>query len=255
MPRDQAVLASTGTVALAGAACAAPGVPTPVAAVLGIALLAAPGWALAQVLVPRARGLESLAVTAGLALSVPAFGGLALFAAGVPLRRPAWIALLVVVTLAADAVLFARCRSDWAGWATGFRLRPPALHHRRRLAALAAAAAFAAAAVVAGGGVGLAGAARQHYRPFTQLWLTVPTGSPAVADLGVRSHEQRTARYLLVVERPGRAATFTRLSLRNGQSWHTSVPFRSAAGITAELYRFPDIGRPYRYVRATGAQG
>jgi uncharacterized membrane protein len=248
---DRAVLAATGTVALAGAACAAPGVPILVAAVPGIALLAAPGWALAQVLVPRAKGLEWLAVTAGLALSVPALGGLALFAAGIPLRRPAWTALLVVVTLAADAVLFTRCRSDGAGWAPGFRPWRPALPHRRHLAA------FAAAVIVAGGGVGLAGAgaARQPYPPFTQLWVTVPKGSPAVADLGVRSHEQRTCRYLLVVERPGRTATFTRLNLRTGQSWHTSVPFRSAGGIMAELYRFPDIARPYRYVRIWGHAG
>jgi len=107
MGRSQADVAATALVAVAACAAAAGGVPAPVMIVLGIALFAAPGYLLGQLLLgSRVAGLERVVVITGLALAVPVLGGLLLYAARVPLHRPGWLGLLAGVTLASDAALF-----------------------------------------------------------------------------------------------------------------------------------------------------
>ena len=99
--------------AVAVLACAAVPLQAPVAvmAVLGLALFAAPGYLLSQLLLgPDGAGLERLAVGVGLALSVPVIGGLLLSVAGRPLNRTAWLLLLAGVTLAADVLVYLRRR-------------------------------------------------------------------------------------------------------------------------------------------------
>src|ERR1035438_4188037 len=103
MRGNQADIAVTAAVAALACAAAAAGAPVAVTIVLGLALLAMPGYLLAQLLLgPGTAGLERTLAAVGLALIVPIVGGLVLYAAGVPLHRASWLAVLAGVTLAAD---------------------------------------------------------------------------------------------------------------------------------------------------------
>ena len=94
------------------------GAPAVLTALTGMALLAAPGYLLSKLLLgPAAAAMDRVLAGAALALSVPVLGGLALHAAGVPLHKPAWLALLAGLTLAADVALL--------------RARPPRQGRRR----------------------------------------------------------------------------------------------------------------------------
>jgi hypothetical protein len=87
--------------AVAGLACvlALTGAPAILTALTGMALLAAPGYLLSKLLLgPDAAAMDRVLTGAALALSVPVLGGLALHAAGVPLHKPAWLALLAGLT-------------------------------------------------------------------------------------------------------------------------------------------------------------
>ena len=243
MRRSQADVLAIAAVALVSCSVALAGAPAAVAALPGIALFAACGYAWGQVLLgTRVSALERVVVATGLALAVPVLGGLALDAAGIPLHRAAWAGLLTGVTLAGDGALLMRRR---AGRAAPFRWPP----RGRRLPARHLAA-FAAAIVIAAGGVGLAraGAAMQHHPGYAQLWLAARDGNGSADDLGVTSHERGTTRYLLVLERNGRLASSWSFTLADGQTWHRPVPVTGSRLIRADLYKLPDLSHPYRYV-------
>ena len=131
MRRVQADLAITAAVAVLAVVATAVGAPIVITAVLGIALLAAPGYVLGQLLFgSHISGLERIAVATGLALCVPVLGGLLIVAAGLPLDRTTWLGLLAGVTLVSDVILLWRRRrrglhrtqsgQRWEGW----RLQP-----------------------------------------------------------------------------------------------------------------------------------
>jgi len=242
---DLGIAAATAVLACAAAVLHA---PAAVMAILGAALFAAPGYLLCQLLPgPDRAGLERLAVAAGLALSVPAIGGLLLYAAGRRLDRTSWLLLLTAVTLAADLMVYLRRRH-------GRTVRPGRGERGRRIPQRHAAA-FAAAAVMACCAVGLArqGAAAQHYPGYTQLWADRAPGNAATVRLGVGNHEGRTMRFLLVYVDNGHRAASWHLVLADGQAWQRSQ--RAAAGhaVRAELFRLPDASRPYRYVALAAA--
>jgi hypothetical protein len=239
--RKQADLVVTAAVAILACVSAALGAPVAITAVLGIVLLAAPGYLFGQLLLGAwITGLERVAVLTGLALCVPILGGLLLFVIGVPLHRAAWLALLAGATLVGDLVLFWRRRGTRAAFGWSREGRTPARHI----------VAFAAAAVIAVGALGLAraGAAIQHYPGFTQLWLAHPNADAATANLGVGNYEGKTVRYRLVLLRNGHTAASWNLTLANGQTWDESPVFSSRYAITAYLYRLPDLVHPYRNV-------
>jgi hypothetical protein len=231
--------------AAAAAACAAAALrmPAGVTAVPGLALFAAPGYLLGQVLAgPGRPALERLAVSAGLALCVPVIGGLLLYLARLPLDRASWLGLLAGVTVAAAVLVFLRRRRSQqeAGGPRPprWRLRPgPSV-------------AFGLAVLIAAGAVGLArvGAAEQHYPGFTQLWLVRPHAGASTVSLGVSNDEGATTRYQLVLLRNGKVTDRWNLTLRNGQVWRRTPPY--TANIAAHLYRLPDFARPYREVGA-----
>jgi hypothetical protein len=240
-------LAIAAAVAVLACAAAALGAPVAVTAVLGIALLAAPGYLLGQLLFHSGMaGLERLAVVTGLALCVPILGGLLLYAFGVPLHRAAWLGLLAGVTLLGDLALLLRRRGghaapfswQWEGW------RLPIPH----------VVAYGAAVVIVICAVGLAriGAGIQHYPGFTQLWLAHPNANADIADLGVGNYEGKTMRYRLVLVRNGLPPVTWNLTLANGQTWQRSPGF--SPYIAADLYRLPDTVQPYRSV-VIGAKG
>ena len=245
MGRSQADVAVTAFVGAMACVAAATGAPTPVMTVLGIALFAAPGYLLGQLLVgSQVTGLERVAVITGLALCVPVLGGLLLYAAAVPLHRSGWLGLLALTTLAGDVALFLR---RLAGRAAPFSWQPAWRAPRRQVAA------FAAAALIAGGAVGLAriGVALQPQRGFTQLWLSPQRRNTHALSLGVGNDQGRPTSYRLVLLRNGRVSATWNFTLTAGQTWQRSVPLTSAGTVAARLYRLPDLTRPYRHVSAS----
>jgi hypothetical protein len=251
MHRSQADVWVIAVIAAIGAYVAKSGAPAAVMIVIGIALLAAPGYLLAELLLAsRIAGVERVVVATGLALVVPVLGGLVLAAAKLPLHREAWFGLLVAVTLVCDVALFFR---RWAGraapfsWPAGWRLAP---WHT---------AAFCAAVLIAAGGLGLAryGAAIQPEPRFTQLWLSPRSETAPSASLGVTNDEGHTTSYRLVLLHNGRLNAIWNLTLADGQTWQRAVPFSDKTTIAAELYRLPNLSRRYRYVAvaALGASG
>jgi hypothetical protein len=220
--------------------------PEPVTIVLGLGLFAAPGYVWSDVLLSsRERGLERAAVAAGLSLIVPVLGGLGLYAAGIPLSRPAWVGLLSLVTLAgaATALITRRRRRDDPD------LGQPEPKPRRRGSAWHVVA-FGAAAIIAVAAVGLAvvSAQAQKYPGYTQLWLAPLPGQSASAALGVGNEQGGTTQYRLVLRRKGRVSATWNLTLVDGQSWQRTISYTTSVAMSADLYRLPDLRDPYRQV-------
>jgi hypothetical protein len=243
MGRNQADVAVTAVVAVLSIGAAAAGAPVAVMTVLGLALFAAPGYLLSQLLIgSRTSGLEQVCVAVGLALAVPVLGGLLLYAVGVPLHRPGWLGLLAGVTLAADAALFARRRAGRAApvsWPRQWWRIPPG-----RLAIFAAAVLVAAAAVT----LARIGVSDQPQPGFTQLWLSPAPQKPDTLILGISNNQGSTTSYRLVLLRNSQVSATWNLTLAKGQTWQRSVPVTGTYTLTADLYRPPDLTHPYRYV-------
>jgi hypothetical protein len=290
--RNQADLVTTVALAVLAGAAAWAGASTAVMVVLGIGLLAAPGYVWGEVILgPAVTGLERVAVAAGLSLAGPILGGLLLQLGGFSLRRATWVSLLVILTLVGDAVLLLlRRRADppdcadqhdregrphrtgWTGAAMAIwraaRTRGAVAAGRAVWTSGSAAArgrrlltwpvaAFGAAVLIAAGGVGLAryGAAVQHDPGFTQLWLTPPSRHAPAAELGVSNHQGTVMRYWLVLDRNGHTTATRDLTLADGQTWQWRVPFTGHSAISASLYRLPDLAHPYRHVFAAVRTG
>jgi hypothetical protein len=247
MRGSHADLAVIAAVAVLACGAAAGGAPVAVTAVLGMALFAAPGYLLGQLLGSPIGGLERAVVVTGLALVVPILGGLLLYAARVPLHRDAWLGLLAGMTLVGGVALFLRRRAGRAApfaWPRGaWRLLPP--RH---------AVAFGAAVVIAACGLAVArlGVALQHNPGFTQLWLSARDKNARTASLGVSNQQGNTTRYVLVLLRNGTVSATWNLTLADGQTWQQVVPVTARYAVAANLYRLPDLGRPYRHVTTPG---
>ncbi|MEP7022247.1 MAG: hypothetical protein ABJB47_00205 [Actinomycetota bacterium] len=247
MRRDHLDLDVTGAVAVLACAAVVVGAPVPVTAVFGIALFAAPGYLLSQLLLGSALpALERAIAAAALAFCVPVLGGLLLYAAGIPLHRTAWLGLLAGLTLAGDVALLMRRRVS--GPVAAVRRRPG------RPVAARHAGAFGAAVLIVIGALAVArvGADKQPSPRFTQLWLVHRDADAPTASLGVGNHEGRTTQYRVVLLRNGRAAARWTFSLANGRSWHKSPGVTGSPAITVNLFRLPDGTTPYRHVSLSG---
>jgi len=247
MSHNHADLGIAVTVAVLACAAALAGAPVAATIVLGILLLAAPGYLLSQLLFGAdIAGLERLVIIVVLAASVPILGGLPLVAAGVPLHRPAWLGLLAGATLA--SALAVLTRRIWQGR----HGRPADVTAERRKWRIPVwhAVGFAIAVLIAGGAVGLAsaGAAKQPYAGFTQLWLVADKPNGTNASLGVTNHEGRAVRYRLVLFDDSHVSATWTLDLSNGRSWERATQFTGFDTLTAKLYRLPDLSSAYRYV-------
>lgn len=245
MRRSHADIGVTAAVAILSCGATVENAPVPVTAVPGTALLASIGYVWVKVLFDhRVAGLERVAIAAGLALSVPVLGGLALQEAGVSLHRVAWASLLAGVTLVGDAILMARGGVIYPATAGKRSMTWP----QAKLHVVI----FGAAVAVAAGAVTLAsiGATTQHYPGFTQLWLSVHGGA-VTASLGVSNQQGSTKQYRLILLRKGRASETWNLTLSNGQVWQQTIRI-SRKYATAKLYLMPDLSHPYRYV-STGS--
>jgi hypothetical protein len=283
MDRSQADVAATALVAVLACVAAAAGAPVAMMTVLGVALFAAPGYLLGQLLTgSRTAGLERVAVMTALALVVPILSGLLLNVAGVPLHRPGWLGLLAGMTLAADTALFARRRAAGAGRAdrtatrvlpaTGIQAAPagsavpglpasdlaaPGRPRPGRPTARWHLVVFAVAIVVAAAAVGLAatGAARQSQAHFTQLWLSPQRPGAHTLSMGVTNDEGSATSYRLVLRRDGQVIGTWSLTLGDGRTWQRQVPYTGKQVVAAGLYRQPDLTHPYRYVSVGPSSG
>jgi hypothetical protein len=248
MAGSQVDIAVTGAVAALALGDAATGAPAPVTIVLGIALFAAPGYLLAQLLLgPGIGAMERVAVGGGLAFAVPVLGGMLLYAADVPLHRVGWLILFCMVTLAADVSLLLRRRRPGASACPAApKLRLPPRH----------AAVLGAAVLVAACGVVLARAAvaLQHTPAFTELWLSPRAGHAPLASLGVSNQQGITTRYRLTLLRDGRVHETWTFRLSSGKAWQRAVRYDPRYPLAANLYRFPDLSHPYRHVTTPGQE-
>jgi hypothetical protein len=238
-----ATIVVTAAAAILSFAAIVVGAPTPITAVLGIAMLASLGCVWIQVLLGRdIAGLERITVATGLTVAVPVLGGLALQGAGVPLHRTAWAGLLTCVTLTGDVLLAIRYQATR-------RTTTPRQPHRWRLSFWETVA-YGAAVVIAVGAVGVArvGAAIQHYPGYTELWLSPQPGNSATAALGVSNHQGSTERYRLILLHRRHVAAIWNITLSNGQTWQRTVPITINRNTIADLYLMPDVTHPYRYV-------
>jgi hypothetical protein len=238
-----ATIAVTAAAAILSFAAIVVGAPTPVTAVLGIAMLASLGCVWIQVLLGHdIAGLERITVATGLTVAVPVLGGLALQAAGVPLHRTAWAGLLTCVTLTGDILLAIRYRA-------ARRTTTPRQPNRWRLSPWHAVA-YGAAVVITVGAVGIArvGAAIQHYPGYTELWLSPQSGNSTTAALGVSNHQGGTERYRLVLLHRRHVTAIWNITLSDGQTWQRTISITSNRNTIADLYLKPDLTHPYRYV-------
>lgn len=243
MRRNHAAVAVVAAVAVLGFASAMVSLPTSVTITLGLALFVAPGYVWSEVLLSNhVTGLERLTVATGLALALPVFGGLLLYAAGVPLHRTVWVSFLSGVAILGAILLMIPQRPKKSASLTG-RTPGASLPVRHAIT-------FGVAIVIAIGAIALAcvGADLQRYPAFTQLWLSPRNSTPLTADLGVSNQQGSRAQYRLVLLRRGHVSAIWNVTLGDGQTWQHTIPFSDRYSIVANLYRLPDLAHPYRNV-------
>lgn len=237
------VIAATGLAALVVR------MPVPVTVLTGTAMFAAAGYVWSEMLLgPRAVALHRAVASACLALMIPIFAGLILYAAGIPLRTSTWpIALAAAIVIGVVLLPVQRWTAaplvitpSTQGTRAGVQKRQVAGH----------AAVLGAAAVIAAGAVALSvyGASAQKLPDYTQLWMSPITSDPAAAHIGVTNHGGAPARYRLVLTRRGRVSSSWNFSLADGQTWERVIPFSQAYRIDAKLYHPPDLRHVYRTV-------
>jgi hypothetical protein len=250
MRGSQADVVATAAVAVLAIDTAVAPSPVWATAVIGFALFVSCGYLLGQVLFgTRISGLERVVVCGGLALAVPVLGGLVLYFAGVLLDRPAWLGLMIGVTLICDLVLYLRRR---AGSAEPFQMPhvtgPGSPWH---------VVAFGIAVLLAVSALALAerGVAHQSEPKYTQLWLSPERDDASVGSLGVTNDQGAATQYRLVLLRRGKVSDTWNFTLADGQTWSRTVALTSKYTITANLYRLPDLTQPYRDVNNGTAPG
>jgi len=241
-----------GATALAGGAAYAAHLSSTVQIVLGVALFFAPGYLWSEaILSHRLPPTERLLTTAGLSLILPILGGFLFYALRIPLLRPDWVGLLVVLTLlGVVAVAVQRLREV----PPDPRLDPNA-QRRSQPAAKGGMTAFnafiwAAAGAVAIGSVAFSvkNAEAQKYPGYTQLWLTSLQSNPQKASLGVTNHQGVAEQYQLKLLTKGKVAATWNFTLSDGESWGHTVAYTVAYSEVANLYLMPNTSTPYRQV-------
>jgi len=242
-----------GGIALLGGAAFVAHAPGPVQVVLGIALFFTPGYLWSEaILSMRLSGTERILTTAGMSLIFPILGGFLFFALRIPLLRPAWVGLLVVLTLlgvVAAAIQRLRevppdprldPRQQARGRQQPSKARFPVLHGFI----------YGVAAVIALGSVAYSvkSADTQKQPAYTMLWLTALQNDSAKASLGVTNHQGVTETYRLKFLTKGKVTTTWNITLSDGQTWQRTVAYTVDYSIVADLYLLPNVTTPYRYV-------
>jgi hypothetical protein len=237
-------------VAILGAAAAAANAPAAVTVVLGVGLIAAPGYLWTEVLLKRFGSLfERVMVGTGIALMLPIFGGLLMFAAGVSLRRDAWLELLAGATIVGAVILaIVRRKYEPAAPETETPETETPAKAKRKLP-IRHALIYGAAVVIAAATIVMAvmSSDNQSQAGYTQLWMA-PSKNTAIASLGVENQQGSTVAYRLQLLKKGHVSDTWNLTLTNGQTWQLNIPYTSKYSLAANLYRLPNLTDPYRTV-------
>jgi uncharacterized membrane protein len=241
-----------GAIALAGGAAFAAHLPGSVQVVLGVALFFAPGYLWSEaILSHRLPATERLLTTACLSLILPILGGFLFYALRIPLFRPAWVGLLVVLTLlGVVAVAIQRLREapvDPRPDPNAQRGNQPASKGGRP-ALNALIWAVAGAVVIGSVAFSVKNAEAQKYPGYTMLWLTSHKDNPQKASLGVTNHQGVAEQYQLEFRTKGKVTASWIFPLSDGQSWERTVAYTTAYPVAVDLYLLPDISTPYRQV-------
>lgn len=244
MNRKNLDLVIAGGIAALGCVAAALHAPTALTIVLGAGLIAVPGYLWTEVLLKRRPpDFERVLIGAGLALMLPIFGGLVLYAAGIPLHRTAWVGLLAgetIVGVAVVAILRRNSASPEPGPRARLKIRLPIRH----VLIYSAAAVFAVSTIV----IAVISADKQSQPGYTQLWMAPVKNNEALASLGVNNQQGSTVVYRLQLLKKGRVSATWNLTLANGQTWQRNIPYTSKYSVAANLYRLPNLSNPYRTV-------
>lgn len=248
MTRKNLDLVVAVVIAALGCAAAVENAPTALTIILGVGLIAAPGYLWAEVLLKRLGSVfERVMIGTGLALMLPIFGGLVLYAAGISLRRDAWLGLLAGGTIVGAVVLaILRRKSEPAAEPDApakAKLKLPVRH----ALIYGAAAVFAVATVV----IAVISSDNQSQPGYTQLWMA-PSKNAAIASLGVDNQQGSTVAYRLQLLKKGKVSDTWNLTLTNGQIWQLNIPYTSKYSLAANLYRLPNLNDPYRTVGNNG---
>jgi hypothetical protein len=243
MTRKNLDLAIAGIIAVLGCVAVAVHAPTALTIVLGVGLIAAPGYLWSEVLLTRvAPVFERVMIGTGLALMLPIFGGLVMYAAGISLRRNAWLGLLAgatIVGIAALAIVRRRSAPAEPGTPAKTRMKLPVRH----ALIYGAAAMFAVATIF----IAVIRSDNQSQPGYTQLWMA-QVKNEAVASLGVNNQQGGTVVYRLQLLKKGKVSATWNLTLANGQTWQRDIPYTSKYSLAANLYRLPNLDNPYRTV-------
>jgi hypothetical protein len=247
MKRKNLDLVIAVVIAVLGCAAAVENAPTALTIILGAGLIAAPGYLWAEVLLKRlGSAFERVMIGTGLALMLPIFGGLVLYAAGISLRRDAWLGLLAGGTIVGAVVLaILRRKTDPAepGTPAKAKTKLPVRH----ALIYGAAAVFAVATIV----IAVISSDKQSQPGYTQLWMA-PGKNAAIASLGVDNQQGSTVAYRLQLLKKGKVSDTWNLTLTNGQTWQLDIPYTSKYSLAANLYRLPNLNDPYRTVGNNG---
>ena len=287
MYRKNLDIAVATVVAVLGGLAAAAHLPGAVTVPLGVGLFFAPGYLWSEgILSQRLSGLERTITSAGMALIFPILGGFLFYALGIPLLKPAWVGLLVVLTLlGVVAVAIQRLREvpvdeRQQPQSRQPQHRPPPRPPQRRPPepqksglSVVHAGIFGLAAVIGIGSVAFSvkNAEAQKFPAATQLYMTgihpdaqsfegnsqTAAGNPQAnettatqAHLGVTNNQGMPEQYTLKLYKKGKLSNTWNFTLDNNQTWQVTIPYTvdNDYKMLADLYMLPDLKTPYRWV-------
>ena len=240
----------TAGVALLGGAAFVAKVPGPVQVVLGVALFFAPGYLWSEaILSQRLPGAERVLTTAGMTLILPILGGFLFYGLGISLKSPAWVGLLVVLTLlgviAAAVVRLREVPEDARAQERGRQAaRPPEPKKFPTTHAFI----FGVAAVVALASVAYSvkSADNQKTTLYTQFGMTKVLTDSQKAYLSVIDYQGQAEQYQVKLYAKNKIIHTYNFTLSQGGSWQQTIAY-TATGyqILANLYLQPDLKTVY----------
>jgi len=275
MYRRNLDIAVAAVIAILGGLAAAAHLPGAVTVPLGIGLFFAPGYLWSEAIITqRLSGFERTMTSAGMSLIFPILGGFLFFALKIPLLKPAWVGLLVVLALlGVVAVAVQRLREV----PVDPRQQQRQQQQRRGQQApqsgglsVVHACVFGLAAVIGIGTVAFSvkNAEAQKFPAYTAFSLTQlvvgaqsfvgasanSAGNPAAsavsatkAHLKVTNYQGVPEQYRVTLLNNGKVTNTWNLTLADGQAWQVTVAYTLKSAILTDLYMLPNTSTPYRY--------
>lgn len=248
--RNLDIFISAGVALLGGAAFVAK-VPGPVQVVLGVALFFAPGYLWSEaILTQRLPGAERVLTSAGMTLILPILGGFLFYGLGISLKSPAWVGLLVVLTLlgviAAAVVRLRAVPEDAREQERGRQAaRPP----EARKFPTTHAFIFGVAGVVALASVAYSvkSADSQKSTLYTQFGMTRVLTNSQKAYLSVTDYQGQAEQYQVKLYAKNKVINTWNFTLSQGGTWQQTIAYTATNyQILANLYLQPDLKTVYR---------